>query len=365
MITSSALGIIFANVHDNLISELTEKRSMASIPFGGRYRLVDFSLSNLVNAGISKVGLVTKQNYKSLADHIGSGHAYDLARKTGGVYMLTPFSSTDTKVYKGKIDAIGGAMSYLEHAKEEYVVLSNANLVTNFPLDEMIASHIGSGADITVAYKKGETSETYFEIADGKVVSVKSGEPLYENAYLETFVIKKDLLISLIKEALVHNYTDFMEDVFARNIDKIDVNAFEVTGYAKLITNIQEFFKTNQALLSKELREELFKNKDYPIYTKTKDNMPAKYGFNSSAKNSLIADGCVIEGEVENCILFRDVKVGKGAVLKNCIVMQGACIGDNVKLEYVIADNNVNFSEGRTLMGCETFPMVIGKGLTV
>lgn len=365
MITN-AMGIIFCNSNDAILNELTSIRAIGSVPFGGRYRLVDFALSSFVNAGISKVGLVTKQNFKSLADHIGSGRPWDLARKNGGITMLTPFaSSLSSGVYKDKIDALNGTLDYLEYANDDYVVLANANVVTTFSIEDMIDKHIESGADITVAYKKDAETATYINIADGIATGFTS-KPTDDNknGYIETFVISRELLISLVKEAASHNYTDLIVDIFHRNADTLKIGCYEVTEYAKMINNVQEFFESNMDLLQKNVRNELF-GLDNPVYTKLRDEMPCKYGFDSRVENSLIAEGCVIEGEVKNSIVFRGVKVGKGAKIENCILMQSCEVGENAQLEYVVADKNVVFKDGRTLMGCRTFPMVIGKGLTV
>lgn len=365
MITN-AMGIIFCNSNDAVLNELTSIRAVGSVPFGGRYRLVDFALSSFVNAGISKVGLVTKQNFKSLADHIGSGRPWDLARKNGGITMLTPYASTfSSGVYKDRIDALNGALDYLEHANDDYVVLANANVVTTFSIEDMVDKHIESGADITVAYKKDTEAVAYIKIADavaeGFSTEASAGE---KNGYLETFVISRELLISLVKEAASHNYTNLIVDIFHRKADTLKIGCYEVTEYAKMIDNVQEFFDANMDLLQKDVRKELF-GLDNPVYTKLRDEMPCKYGFDSKVENSLIAEGCVIEGEVKNSIIFRGVKVGKGAKVENCIIMQSGVIGENTQLEYVVADKNVVFKDGRTLMGCRTFPMVIGKGLTV
>lgn len=364
MISTSVMGVIFCNESESLLNELASIRAIGSIPFGGRYRLIDFPLSAFVNAGISNVGLVTKQNFKSLADHVGSGRAWDLARKKGGLVMLTPFAFSNVGVYKGKIDALNSAIDYLEHSNEKYVVLSNSNVVTSFAIDELVNVHIENENDITVAYKKGAETISYLELNGDKVENFKSEADNNKLGYLETFVISKDLLVSLIKEATTHNYTDFTADIFNRKAKSLKIGAFEVKDYAKMINSVHDYFATNMDLLQKDIRDELFKDES-PVYTKLKDAMPCKYGFNSKVENSLIGEGCVIEGEVKNSIIFRGVKIGKGARIENCIIMQGSEIGENTQLDYIVADKNVVFKEGRTLMGCRSFPMVIGKGLIV
>ncbi len=362
---TNTMGMIFCNSNDTTLNDLTSIRALGSVPFGGRYRLIDFPLSAFVNAGISKVGLITKQNFKSLADHIGSGRPWDLSRKNGGITMLSPYALSNSGVYKDRIDALEGALDYLEYANEEYVVLSDAHVVTNFSIEDLVDNHINSGADITVAYKKDAETATYINIENGYAKAFNKVQTTDDkNGYLETFVISRELLINLVKEASTHNYTDLIVDIFHRKADTLKIACYEVDSYAKMVLNIQNFFDINMDLLQKDVRNELF-NSDAPIYTKLRDEMPTKYGFNSKVENSLVGEGCVIEGEVENSIIFRGVKIGKGAKVKNCIIMQSCNIGDNCELEYVIADKNVVFNESRTLMGCRSFPMVIGKNLTV
>lgn len=362
---TNVMGIIFGNSNDVTLNDLTSIRALSSVPFGGRYRLIDFALSAYVNAGISKVGIITKQNYKSLADHIGSGRPWDLARKNGGITMLTPYALSNAGIYKDRIDALDGALDYLKYANEEYVVVSDAHVVSNFSIEDLVDYHIEHGADITVAYKKDEETQTYINIENSRAKAFNKNQTTDEkNGYLETFVISRELLINLVEEATTHNYTDLIVDIFHRKADTLNIACYEVDAYVKMVTDIESFFDINMDLLNREIRNELF-NPDTPVYTKLRDEMPTKYGFNSKVENSLVGEGCVIEGEVKNSIIFRGVKIGKGARVENCIVMQSCQIGDNTQLDYVIADKNVVFNEGRTLMGCRSFPMVIGKNLTV
>ena len=362
---TNALGMIFCSSKAASLNELTSIRAVGSVPFGARYRLIDFALSAFVNSGISKVGLITKYNYKSLADHIGSGAAWDLDRKNGGITMITPYSSSEIGVYKDRIDALGGALDYLVHAKEDYVVISDSNVVTSFWIEDLVEEHINSGAQITVAYKKDIESNSYISINDGKASAFNyeavSGE---KNGYLETFVISRELLINLVKEASTHNYTDLIVDIFHRKAVSLDIRCFEVKEYAKMVNNVHDFFEANMDLLSKNVRSDLFKMVT-PVYTKLRDEMPTKYGFDAKVENSLIAEGCVIEGEVKNSIIFRGVKIGKGARVENCIVMQSGVIGENAQLDYIVADKNVVFGDGIALMGSRSFPIVIGKNFTV
>lgn len=360
----NVLGIIFCNSQDTVLNDLTSVRAVGSVPFGGRYRLVDFALSQFVNSGITKVGLVTKQNFKSLADHVGSGRPWDLARKKGGLSMLTPFAIEGATVYKGKIDALNGAMDYMENSKEEYVVIATANVVSSFSIEDMIDAHIASGSDMTVAYKDGIEADYYININDGNLTEIYKSESVKEHGCLEYMVIKRELLIELVKEASSHNYTDFAIDIIKRKASDCRINCFEVKNYAKVVTTVQQFFEINMDMIDSDNRKDVFDTEN-PVFTKLRDEMPTKYGFDSKVENSLVADGCIIEGEVKNSIIFRGVKIGKGVKVENSIIMQSCEIGDNTQLDYIIADKNVVFKEGRTLMGCRSFPMVISKGLKV
>lgn len=361
MRSNNVLGVIFANTNDDKIPELTAKRTMGSIPFGCRYRLVDFMLSSMVNAGISSVVLITKHNFQSLSDHVGSGRYWDLSRKRGGLVILSPFSSLSNRLYKGKIDALYGGVEYFEKTFEDYVLIADSNLVTNFDVDRLIDFHSNNNADITVAYKRGVNSDHYVELEGKKVTNfAKSGD----YAYLNILLIKKELLIKLVWEAHLYNYTDLVADILKRNINDYKICGFEVVEHVLMVDSIQSYFKANMSLLSRSIRDRIF-NMENPIYTKLRDDMPSRYGFGSSVSDSMIADGCVIDGEVKNSIIFRGVKIEKGAKVENCILMQSTIVEKNTQLAYVISDKNVVFKGDRRLEGSKANPVIIGKGLIV
>lgn len=362
MKNSRVMGVVFCNTTDSKLPELTTQRTMGSVPFGCRYRLVDFILSEMVNAGIRRVGLITKRNYQSLADHVGNGHPWDLAHKTGGLFMLSPYSYAQGGVYKGKMDALNNSMSFFEHSKEDYVIFGTSNVISNFNVSDMIDKHIDSGADITIAYKEGLNAEYSLKLDGDRVVDISENVD-NEAGSIGVIMISRTLLMDIVKDATKHNYTDINSDIIKKALQS-DVRGYRVDGYVSAIDSMQSYFDANMDLLNINKRKELF-YQNSPIFTKLRDDMPARYGFDSSVKNSLVADGCVIEGEVENCIIFRGVKIGKGAVVRNSILMQSTVIEDDVSLDYVVADKNVVFKQGRTLVGCRSFPMVIGKGLTV
>ncbi len=369
MRANNVLGLVFSNNFDNYLNELTSMRSMGSVPYGGRYRLIDFTLSAMVNSGMGKVGVITKSNYQSLMDHVGSGRAWDLARKNGGLYILPPFNSANTGLYKGRIEAIAGVMNFLQYSDEEYVLMSDCNAVCNFDLTELFAYHEAKGADITIAYVNGETPNIS-ELAvldvddDGKITSVsrrlKDGVANYS---VNIVLMRKSLLERLVNEAISLGYHSFTDDILKRNVKKLKLFGYKVKSTVKMLDSMQSYFEANMALLDKDTRNDLCRSQ--PVYTKVKDDVPAIYGLGSDVSNSLVADGCVIEGKVENSVLFRGVHIGKNTVVKNCVLMQNTYIGDDVQLNCVVADKNVVIKPSKVLSGDEKFPVYIGKDIVI
>ena len=375
---SQALGIIFPNSYDTLMPELANERLMASIPFASRYRMIDFVLSSMVNSGIDNVSLIVRKNYLSLLDHLGSGREWDLTRKNGGLNIVPPFSMKTTKVYSGRIDALISIVNFLKRQKEEYVVMSDANIAANVDFRAIIDAHIASGADVTVAYKKlglptsnldafAAEEELYYtlELDGTKVSKIKineKGEGVH-NVSMNIYVIRRTALIEMIADAYVKGHTYFERDILLPQLDTLNVQAYEFTGYAATFHDLRTYFKESMALLNQENLDGLFG--PAPIYTKVRDDNPTRYIKGSKVKNTMAADGCVIEGEVENCILFRGVKVAKGAVVKNCVLMQDTVVSEGVSIEDVITDKDVTITAGTSLKGTESFPIYIGKGQTV
>lgn len=368
----SVLGIIFANVHDDLVAELTANRSMASIPFGGRYRLVDFPLSNFVNSGICKVGVIPKYNYHSLMDHLGSGKPWDLDRKNGGLYILPPYLKPGAPNNPGHIESLDSIKSYLSHSKEEYVVLCDADVVCNFNLKEMIKHHIDTGADITIAYKHGPLPKNHrdimsFEFAEDNritkiLMSDKAGTEC--DFSLDIIITKRRFIMDLVDSAIEENHRHMWRDIFLPGVDTLKIYGYEITAPTWVIDSPESYASANFALLDHKVRSEFFAQ-GRPIFTKVRDDVPAKYGLNSKVENSLIADGCVIEGTVKNSVLFRGVKIAAGTVVENCIIMQDNQIGKNVNMKYIISDKNVTVCDDRQLCGAETQYMIIRKSATV
>lgn len=366
---NTAMGLIFANAGDELMPELTEHRSMASVPFGGRYRIIDFHLSNLVNAGVSKVGIIPRSNYRSLMDHIGSGRPWDLDRKTGGISFLPPFiSSNSGGAYKGNIDAIVSVDNYLAKSREDYVVLCNADVVCNIDLSAVIEQHIDSGADITAVYRHGVLPKT----AGGRPVFSFDGDgrvdeilvlPQTEDACdysIGIMVCEREKLRALAKNAYARGDRDIVRGILQPKLRELKIVGYRFDGFCEPIYSIGSFAAANRALLNAEIRREIF-NRERPIYTKTRDDMPTRYGLQCRVVNSIIGDGCIIDGQVENSILFRGVRVEKGAVIRNCIIMQEAVIGADSDLEFITADKDVVISANSHLRGSENNHYIIKK----
>lgn len=369
----NVLGLVFANMHDTTLGDMTKNRTMGSVMFGGRYRLIDFPLSNMVNSGISEVGVITKSNYQSLLDHLGSAREWDLARKKGGLYILPPFGNVESTLYRGRIEALYGAMSFIKHSRAKYVILSDCDVVTNIDYKPIVAAHIESGADITAVAHTGvyssddiKTSTVFNVDADKNVTSVLINPDISGTCTtsLNVFVMSMDFLIETVNDAMARGNVSFERNILQEKCRELKIKIYEYDNYFSKLNSPESYFKSNMALLEPENARKLFVPKR-SIYTKVSDNAPVKYDLDSKVSNSLIADGCIIEGEVENSILFRGVKVGKGAKVKNCILMQGTVVGDNAELSYLITDKNVSICENHILTSSPQYPMYVGKGASV
>ena len=376
----TAAGLIFSNIHNQSIPELTKQRTMASIPFGCRYRLIDFALSNMVNSDITTVGVITHNNYQSLMDHLGTGKDWDLARRSGGIKLLPPFVSAHEnrlagKLYENRLEATVGAANFIRYCKADYMVLSDCDAILNIDFKAVIEDHIRSGAFLTLVAKRIDvkknpiacpvdllTVDSTGRLTDFEVAIPQKGKPLINTNIM---VISRTDLLSLIDEAIAKGYKSFHDDVMRHGLRRKLFRVYEFDGWYEQITSLESYFDASMALLTEEAKDSLLANPDRLIYTKVRNSPPTKYTESAKVTHSLIGDGCVIEGTVENCILFRGVRVGKGAVLKNCILMQDTYVGDRADLNCVITDKNAVIKDDRRLSGHETMPFFIGKGQMV
>lgn len=375
---ADALGIIFPNSYDSVVPELASDRSMASIPFGSRYRMVDFVLSNMVNCGMDNVSLIVRQNYHSLMDHLGYGREWDLARKNRGLNIVPPFAKKSVKVYNGRVEALASILEFLKSQKEKYVILSDANIVMNFDFAALIDAHIKTGADVTLAYTREEIPENlraehennenfYYTlvIEEGRIKQIKTNpsEAGIQNYYMNICIIDREELIDWVGKAYVHGIAYLERDIFSPYLDKLNVQGYLYEGYVARIVDMKSYFRENMRMLDEKNVDALFSRA--PIYTKIRDDNPTRYVNGAKVSNIMAADGCLIEGEVENSILFRGVKIGKGAKVKNCVLMQDTVVEPGADIEYVITDKNVTITANKEMAGNDTFPVYIMKGETV
>lgn len=368
MLNTRALGIVFANMHDDNLGEMTEIRSMASLPFGGRYRLIDFYLSSLVAAGVTKVGVVAKSNYHSLMDHLGSGRAWDLSRKRDGLSIFPPNSYAQGDYYHGRIEALHNIIPYIKNSAVQYVVMMDCDHVCNLDVEDIINRHVDSEADVSIVCREPLEDENttrdcmalrldeFGRVTEMLFDACEDGCRLCMNV----FVLSRDLLIELVEQAQSRMKVYFERDVLREALGKLRIHGCVYEGFSRRLCDTKSYFDANMELLGASGMRSLF-NPARPVYTKVRDDAPVRYGLNAIVRNSLIADGCVVLGEVENCLLFRGVTVGEGASLRNCIIMQDTVIGEGSELSFTITDKDVSIGAQRALMGHLNYPLYIKK----
>lgn len=371
---ADALGIIFPNSYDSFVPELVGERLMASIPFASRYRIVDFLLSSMVNCGIDNISLIVRKNYHSLMDHLGSGREWDLTRKKGGLNIVPPFAEKNVKVYNGRVEALASILRFLKAQREKYVIMSDTNLIVNFDFKSLINAHVESGADITIAYTREPLSKDLLDMEVGakdmyytlemdgtrvKEIHLNPKVSGEQNLVMNIYLMDRELLIQQISEAYVNGHSYFERDILIPNLNKLNVQGYLYEGYVASITSMKSYFDENMKMLDEKNLDALFSSS--PIYTKIRDDNPTRYINGAKVKNTMAADGCIIEGEVENCILFRGVKIEKGAKVKNCVLMQDTVVEAGARLEYIISDKNVTVTVGQEITGTDTFPVYVEK----
>lgn len=366
----NVLGMIFANIHEEALDTLTEMRTMGSVPFCSRYRLIDFPLSNMVESGITKIGVVTNANFNSLMDHVGTGKPWDLSRKTDGLYLLPPYSINSATMWGNRIDAIYGNMGFLNQSNQEYILMSDCYNVVSLDYDKLFEFHEKNDADITIVGVKAKMPKSIGSVLvlndvaiNGKVNSAVVDPAEEDEVFYSTniILIKKYLLQTLITTAHSKNEVSFQKNIIMNCIKTNKVFAYDATdAFVGTIDSVQSYYDISMSLLENENRKKLFA-RERPIYTKERDDMPTLYGMEAKVTNSLVADGCEVKGTVENCILFKGVKIDEGAVVKNSILMQDTVICSNSKINCVIADKNVNVKPNVELSGAKNFPVILSK----
>ncbi len=366
----NAMGIIFAN--DANMGGLSDKRTMGSIPFGGRYRQIDFHLSNMTAAGIHHIGIISRKNYQSLINHIGSGEEWGLELEEGGLEFLTPYAMSTYHSYRGKLENLYNAMGFLNFGPDdEYVVMADSAILCNIDLNSVLSAHIDSGKDITVVTKAGIADgvkqhdlaiklDENGEIAD---LAVDYVAPAGYLASMDLFVLSKTLLRKLVKECIARNLYHMDRDLVLGSWQKgdITINVYQFPGLAMFNESVEEYFRNSLALLDSTTRHDLFYY-NHPVYTKVRDRVPCYYGEASDINNCIVADGCMLDGSVSNSVLFRQVTVKEGAKVENCLIMNDTVVGENCELKYVILDKDVVVHPNTKLMGTPSNPIIVKRG---
>lgn len=371
----SMMGVILTGGRNTRLKELSDIRSNAAIPVAGKYRAVDFVLSNMVNSGITNIGVMVQYSFRSLMDHLGSGKEWDLDRRNKGLLIFPPYlSGNEYGWYRGSADAIYNNLTFLKKSREDYVIISQGNCIYKMNFDHVLNYHVEKGADITIAYRN-MTDYPYDELVhlgglrvegDGAITDFeeKPSKPQYIDCSMGVYLMRRELLIELVEECIARGNYDFVKDVLIKKINVLKVFGYKFDGYWRNFSTISSYYRCNMELLNPQLRHKVFEE-DGVIYTKVKDEPPTKYNDEAEVKNSIIADGCIIEGNIENSVIFRGVTIKKGACIKDSLVMQGTVIEEDAVLQNMIVDKNVMISRGVRLAGTQSWPVIIGKGARV
>ena len=367
------MGIIFSNIYDNNMGELTRNRTSGSIPFGSRYRQIDFVLSNMANSRIRNIGIVTKYNYQSLMDHLGNCEEWDL-QLGDGVRFMPPFATGHTGAYHGKLEALQTALPVLQRSDSDFVVLADTTVLCAINLAWVVEEHIKSGCDVTIIAKAGQADGVRKQTLavqldeNGKVkdLAVDYCAPADYLVGMSMFIIRREKLISIIRELVPHGKYHFERDFLLSyfNEGKISLNVYPFHNVALFNESVKEYYTNSMKLLNEDVRHSLFRS-EVPIYTKIRDAVPTLFGQNGQTPNCLLADGCHIFGEAENCVIFREVDIDEHALVQDSILMQGCRIGAGARIRYAILDKNVVIQPDTELFGTPDHPLVISKGDTV
>lgn len=370
---NNVMAIINNALNESFLEQLTSHRSLASVPFAARYRLIDFPLSNLVNSGVTNVGILLQTKYRSLMDHIGFGKAWDLDRKKNGLFLLPPSHIYQANTpYKGDLQNFHSNLEYIEKSNQEYVIITSPNVAANIDYRDAFNYHLENNNDITIMYKKinnfrPNTQYSVINTDDNDRVIDMQVDPHqkdYKKVSLQRYIMKKDLLLAIIDSCVSKGKWDFVKNAIIGNLDSLKVYGYPFHSYATIINSINGYYKSNLEILKPSVWQDIFL-KNGPIYTKPKDEAPTAYKNGARAQNILAANGCLIEGAVENSVLFRGVKVARGAVVKNSIIMQKSELGKNAHLENVILDKDVKITANKSLKGDINLPMIVAKNTSI
>ena len=369
------LGLIFADEHDADVNELTAKRTFAAVPFGARYRIIDFFISNMTNSGIRNIGVVATTKYESLMGHVRYGGEWDLNRRKSGLSVLPPFSFSGGEVrYENVLEALQANIYYIKQATEPYVLFTCCNAIGNIDYADMLDYHIKSGARFTCLCTKnprnkkdGVPTTEYKLDADNRITDIIIREEVAQDAYLgvNAYIMGREDLLELLEDSVEHELVSLRKDILVPMLKDSKVMAYVTDETLLFIDTISSYLESNLDLLDADIRKELFGQELRPIITRAGNSSPAFYGEESDAANSMIAAGSVIEGTVRNSIIFRGVHIKKGAVVENCVINQDCTIGEGAVLNYAVLDKNVVIHDKRLLSGYITHPFYVKKGSVI
>lgn len=368
------VGLIYTGERVDELQELTRYRNTAALPMVGRYRLIDFTLANMIHSGIKNIGIIMQKNYHSLMDHLGSGREWNLHGKRSGLTILPPFMSRENVgVYDGLLDALHNNMNFMRRSVERNIVVTDSNVLYQVDFRDMMNHHLDNKADITLLYTRDRNVRRnargrYLQVENNQVTRLEIDPtiPHFENTYVGAFIIRRELLIDLVDRAVASGQHHFSREMIAQIVNEriYRIGAFECPGRVWMIDSVESYYQCNMDFLNDKLRAQAFRD-DKPVWTKLRDEMPARYMGDSLVTNTLVADGCLIEGTVENSILFRGVVVKPGAVIRNSIIMQDAVISRNAEVENCILDKQTTLREDVRLIAPRSYPLVVAKNLTI
>lgn len=366
----TVMGIINLQENENLIQEITSKRPLAAVPFAGRYRLIDFTLSSMVNSGIQNVGVLLPNKSRSIMDHLRSGKDWDLARKHDGLCYLPPAEAANG-IRNGDVQSLYTHLDFIEHSAQRYVLIAGSQIVYNMNYESALRFHQNTGADITMVYNMQDGEDysggTVLETAENGLVNDIAINPIaLSNAKVSMgiYLMDKRVFIDIVKSCFARGGTNFLIDGLMKIGGRYTIYGFKHDGYVARINSTASYYNASMDILDPKKWQEIFLDGGL-VYTKVKDEAPAKYKQNASVVNSMVANGCVVEGTVENSILFRGVKVGKGVHIKNSIIMQKCELQDEALVENVICDKDVVITQGKWLKGAPNYPLVVEKGVVI
>ena len=364
-----AVGIILAGGNSHKMRELTQRRAIAAMPVAGSYRAIDFALSNMSNSRIQKVAVLTQYNARSLNEHLNSSKWWDFGRKQGGLYVFTPTITADNGYwYRGTADAIYQNLDFLRKCHEPYVIIASADAVYKMNYNKVLEYHIQKKADVTVVCKKLDTEQEASRFGTLKLNEDMRIEEFEEKPMLAMsntisagiYVIRRRLMIDLIEHCAEEERHDFVTDILIRYKNLKRMYGYEIKDYWNNISTVEAYYRTNLDFLKPEVRRYFFR--EYPeVYSKVSDLPPAKYNPGAIVKNSLVGSGSIINGTVENSVLFKKTFVGNNCVIKNSVILNDVYLGDNTYIENCIVESRDTISANTRHVGTNGVKVVVEK----